>query len=379
MIRFVCLEGYKCFDSVKFDLGGINVFTGYNGRGKSSLFQALLMLSQSVIKSDLRTLEVNGCYVHQDSFDDILCKFPYRNKLTIKVEGEDSSGKSHSLCLTYKKKSRTKGEICGFIYNNKNLFETAADISQIEGAPVKGDKALFNFPPECQNLFRDYSYLSANRLGTSLFEEKNDPESINPLGSEGQNRLSLLQGNKELQSQIGKQIGYIMDGGEIVVMGDNDESPVLNLGFKNIGEKKGDVVFKSINCGFGYSYILSVLILAQTVNSGCLFIENPEAHLHPSAQSRLMQVLCEVCHNKGIQLFVETHSEHIINALRILVVNHESTISNKDIFVYFFNRKFEVEKLNVDEQGQITPWPLGFFDQQENDLAEILRKGLFRK
>ncbi len=379
MIKSVSLKGYKCFESAKFDLGRINVFTGYNGRGKSSLIQALLMLSQSVLKGDLRTLEVNGCYIHQESFDDILSKITQKNQFTIQVEGEDSSGKNHNLRLTYKKKSRTKGEICGFVYNGNNLFETAADLSQLDAKKVKGEKSLFNYPPECHNLFRDYSYLSANRLGVTLYEDKKDPDSVNPLGAEGQNRLSILQGNKDLQEAIGRQISYIMDGGEIVVLGDEDESPVLNLGFKNIGNTPKDVVLKSINCGFGYSYILSILVLAQTANSGCLFIENPEAHLHPSAQSRLMEVLCQACYNKGIQLFVETHSEHIVNALRRLVVIPQSFVSPSDFFIYFFNCDFEINRLTIDEKGQIDPWPLGFFDQQENDLAEILRLGLFKR
>lgn len=374
MIDRISLSSFKCFRNQAFDLTAVNVFTGFNGRGKSSVLQALLMLSQSVVKhNDLKQLEVNGYYVKQDLFDDIVCSEAEGRRVLIDVDGS-IDGVSHSLKLTFAKRSATTGKLVGLVYDGKNFFEEAGDLSNTKEASKQG--FLFNYPLESNALFKDFSYLSANRIGPTLFEEKGELETINPLGAEGQFRLNLLSGKEHLKDELSSIISYIMDGGEIVLNGEDEESPVLSFGFKRIGENND--YFKAVNCGFGYSYILSVLLQVLSSSGGALFLENPEAHLHPCAQSRLMKVICETCLKRGTQLFVETHSEHILNAVRLMSVKKESRLINKDVSLYFFDKDFSVMELHLDEFGQINPWPSGFFDQQEEDLSAILRLGVFR-
>lgn len=375
MIDRLVLSSFKCFSNQAFDFRPINIFTGYNGRGKSSVFQALLMMAQSVERHDsLQTLEVNGCFVHQDLFEDLLNRKANNKELRFVVEGHDADNK-HQLEIGFRKKTSTTGKLFALSYDGVNYFEKAADLSGSDDASKKG--YLFNYPSESNVLFRKYSYLSASRIGPSLYEQKTELDDINPLGSDGQYRLNLLKGNEQLKGQLNEVVSCIMDGGEISINGEDESSPVLSVGFKKIGG--GDEVFKSVNCGFGYSYILSVLIQAIISDGGCLFLENPEAHLHPCAQSRLMRVICDICHRKKTQLFVETHSEHILNAVRLSVVKDETEINDQDVSIYFFDKDFTVTPLIIDSIGQIKPWPVGFFDQQEDDLSQILSLGLFHQ
>lgn len=374
MINSIKLSSFKCFKKQAFDLSAINVFTGFNGRGKSSVFQSLLMLSQSVVKhNDLKTLEVNGCYVKQDLFDDIVFSGADGRRVQIEIGGS-IDGVPHILQLSFAKNSATTGRLVGLVYDGQNFFEEAGDISNMKEASKQG--FLFNYPTESNSLFKDFSYLSANRLGPTLFEGKSELEIINPLGTAGQYRLNLLAGNEGLKTELSSVVSYIMDGGEIVLNGEDEDSPVLSFGFKSIGDNKN--CFKAVNCGFGYSYILSVLLQVLSSNGGALFLENPEAHLHPCAQSRLMSIICETCLKRRTQLFVETHSEHILNAVRLMSVKKDSQLDNKDVSLYFFAKDFSVIQLQMNEFGQINPWPLGFFDQQEEDLSSILSLGLFR-
>ena len=65
MISSLTIDNFKCFSSsTKFDLSALNLFTGYNGRGKSSVFQVLLLLAQSLHRNgNVEKLEVNGDFV----------------------------------------------------------------------------------------------------------------------------------------------------------------------------------------------------------------------------------------------------------------------------------------------------------------------------
>jgi len=94
--------------------------------------------------------------------------------------------------------------------------------------------------------------------------------------------------------------------------------------------------------------------------------------LHPKAQSRIAEFFSKVS-SCGIQVFIESHSEHILNGLRVSVLDPRIRIGNKDLSIQYFNEDFKPEKLEVDGKGKIANWPNGFFDQQEIDLSNIFK------
>ena len=75
MIKEVGLQNFKIFSDKKtFRLDSLNIFAGVNGRGKSTIFQSLLMLAQSVYKNgNIDELAINGSFIHLSQFSDILC------------------------------------------------------------------------------------------------------------------------------------------------------------------------------------------------------------------------------------------------------------------------------------------------------------------
>ena len=109
-----------------------------------------------------------------------------------------------------------------------------------------------------------------------------------------------------------------------------------------------------------------------------MIVENPEAHLHPKAQSNIGFFLGKMA-GLGIQIIVETHSEHVINALRLcsLLPEYEG-FGNKNLSMYFFDRNMTVKNLILEPDGQVSSWPLGFFDQAERDAARIIQLGLLK-
>ena len=375
MITKLTIDNFKCFPHpTTFDLSPLNIFTGYNGRGKSSVFQTLLLLAQSFERNgNIEYLEVNGKFIRLDLFEDLINQ-NNRPDSFIRFILESNAPEYAKVELGYKEQSDRLGEIAELKINEKSYFQQAASISDKD--EEKKGSHLYTYPKEFHNLFADYNYIAADRLGPTSYEEKAEIDKANPIGCNGEHRLNMLSKDKKLQVETSKWINYIMDGGTIEVTGkDNKQSAVLNLLFQTNNEKKG---IKSVNCGFGYSYILPIVIMALTIKKGCIFIENPEAHLHPKAQSRLMELISKKMDNKDIQVFIETHSEHIINSARLCSLKGDSPLTYKDVSIYFFDKDFQIFSLKMDEDAQISNWPSGFFDQQEIDLAEILKLGLFK-
>jgi predicted ATPase len=130
--------------------------------------------------------------------------------------------------------------------------------------------------------------------------------------------------------------------------------------------------YKPTNVGYGYSYVLPIIVAGLVAKPGeILIVENPEAHLHPFAQSILAKFLTLVS-LKDVQVIVESHSEHILNGLRLAV--NTKLIKNEQLSVLYFDREYEryFEKINIDDNGGIDNWPPDFFDQATNDLNQLL-------
>jgi len=106
-----------------------------------------------------------------------------------------------------------------------------------------------------------------------------------------------------------------------------------------------------------------------------LIIGSPEAHLHPMGQSKMGGFLAKIA-AAGVQVFIETHSDHVLNGIRIAVRN--KVIEPKNVAVHFFNNAVDIAvdsarvvSMEVDPQGNLTEWPEGFCDQTEKDLADL--------
>lgn len=375
MINQLKIENFKCFGKeTSFDLSKVNLFVGYNGRGKSSVIQSYLLLCQSLCHyGKLHTLEVNGEYVQLGLFEDLI-NATNDNKAPIRFTflTNQKEGKDVRLAFEEKSDAERLGQVCEFWVDGKNYL--GKEISSLDGKQTldvvfEADR----YPDGVNDIFKNSNYVAADRRGPSLYEEKRDRNANNPVGKNGENVLNSIAKNKKLQEKINYWVDYIMDGGGMKVEGEGKDSAVLslNMTMPNAKDKKR---FKAINCGFGYSYVLSIVVNALTMEKGTLVIENPEAHLHPMAQLRLTELLAKMS-AKDIQIFIETHSEHIVNGFRIYALRKDIDMNHSDLSIYFFDDDYTIKHLNVEANGRIKNWPKGFFDQFEWEMTEIIKLG----
>jgi len=149
----------------------------------------------------------------------------------------------------------------------------------------------------------------------------------------------------------------------------------VNLTYQyTYGENTTDK-YTPLNVGFGITYVLPIIVaILKARPDDLLIIENPETHLHPSAQSQVAE-LCAIASANGVQIIVETHSDHFLNGIR--VATKKNILKAEDSQIYFFRKdknelETKIDKLNIDSEGRVDNWPKGFFDEWDNQLDELL-------
>lgn len=231
----------------------------------------------------------------------------------------------------------------------------------------------------------DLSYLNAERLGPRTMYEAGGTEKIL---SHGENAAFLMEASDleeiripelllleeetsaKFSFQVEQWMSEIMGEMTIDVRTDYDKAST-EMTVKNSLTEWGVVPTLT---GFGISYILPVVVsgLRCSTRPGSVFlVENPEAHLHPRAQSNMGQFLALLAIS-GVQVIVETHSEHIIDGARYAM---GASGNSDDMLVDFFMNEgsfIDVTPITVNQAGELSQWPKGFFDQKQCDLRKLL-------
>lgn len=378
MITHLKIKNFKSHKNTDLDLSKLSVFTGMNGCGKSSVIQSLLLLRQTYLKGRLMDgLDLNKPLCNIGIGNDAL----YRRA----TEGE--------LSFEFFDTKNTQYDF-SFLIDDKALNDSFLKRKEYSDT-ISNDNlkqlALFN---------NNFQYISASRWGgTSNFPKET-------YAAETQKQISLDYGQGELVAQFLDKFGEIdiMDytfGEEKdlsllnqtifwerkispkvtlqIESGKDNNSYTINYGYEGVEDIKPLMNLKAENIGYGISYALPVVVALLSASPGALIlIENPEAHLHPSGQSQLAKLITMVANN-GVQVIVETHSDHIITAIQLACKDHSKDktkgVCNHDVSMYYFynNEKnlLQRDKIEIKECGSIEYQPKGFFDQAEQDMFKL--------
>ncbi len=160
---------------------------------------------------------------------------------------------------------------------------------------------------------------------------------------------------------------------EIEVIKDK-QLPVLALHVKT-----KDFWSNITDVGYGVSLQLPILLQAilsehYTKRGETILIEQPEVHLHPTLQAKFIETLLSMGSKNNY--FIETHSEHIIRKLQVLIKNKQYGLKPEDISIQYFKRdpkKFSVSSHSIDSDGKLNPsFPSGFFDTSYSLVKQLL-------
>ncbi len=369
MIEEVSLRNIKCFSTQKFKFSKLNILTGINGVGKSTVIQSLLLAAQS---TDGAALELNGNLVDIGEYTDLRHERATDDSVAISI--------------------KTDSDESEWGYAHKFKSETVGDTLTLP---------LLNGMGDCVHEIKsDLVYICAERWGPrSNVPINSHNANAHWLGKHGEFTIQFLEAilAGTLRDSDGNSLSTTSDAdprlhesnvGETVfsnvVAWMGEISPNVNINASVVKEAaigysafsfSGSKNFKATNVGFGLSYALSIVTALMSAKKGAVIIlENPEAHLHPRGQSKLGQLMA-LSANAGVQVIVETHSEHIINGARILV--RKKLVAPELINIVFISRndktsQSDVEALVLNEMGQVNNWPIGFFDQQAIDMKTLI-------
>ncbi len=368
MIQEMRIERLKCFIDQIIPLGNITVLTGNNGTGKSTVIQSLLLLRQADEGGSLSNrIPLNGHLVNIGTAADALFAGSQEDTISFSVVYSKWPDQTYSWIMQYDKEAP---------YQH---FMNCSFITKI--------------PPNLDPFIPRLTYLMAERLGPRLTYPMSDlPKEEMTVGSSGeftahclaefgQNPITnpkLVLPNEDglvnltllnqTQLWMRKLIPGVVFNVESIVQADRVR---LETRFYDETSK----YLRPTNVGFGISYSLPIIVAAlMAEEDGTLIIENPEAHLHPASQSQISQFLAKAA-SFGLQVIIETHSDHILNGIRIAV--KENIIAEDKVSVSFFTRGVGFEGNNVNtlkiyKDGGINQWPDGFFDQLEQDLGKLI-------
>lgn len=399
MISAVSVQNFKCYQDARFEFESLNLLTGINGRGKSTAIQPLLLMRQTIEHDRAADhLLLNGSCVEMGTFADLRnASLPRGVDTSILFETRNSP----SLCLKYVLSEPSDDDMTArvsslSIVNQEHpsqRMEYAVGETQLRVAgrmvPLfwrdlwfDHTQEFFPLPANALALFRRIHYVSADRMGPRDFHLRRSFHDFPNVGARGELTANVLlikrddlvrselclstASTRTLIDQVGAWLELVFDGGRVRVKGSD-----ANIAFISLGALDDGPLCRPVNVGYGYSYALPIVVSGLIAREGeVLIVENPEAHLHPFAQSQLARFLALVA-SGGVQVFIESHSDHILNGLRIAV--KDDAISNDALRVLFFEGRERIhhQPIEVGPAGEIEHWPGGFFDQLQLDFSRL--------
>ena len=193
-------------------------------------------------------------------------------------------------------------------------------------------------------------------------------------------KISLGQGKKRrtLEQHVAywlKELGLIHDFHVVRLTAD---SPLYQV---RVQKSAGGPESLITDVGFGVSQILPVLVLCFYAPKGStIILEQPEIHLHPAVQAGLADVLIDAYKRRGVQIIVESHSEHLLTRLQRRIA--EEQLTNDDVGLFFCEDRgscSSITELQVDPYGNISNWPNDFFGDEFGEVAAMTLAGIERK
>lgn len=153
-------------------------------------------------------------------------------------------------------------------------------------------------------------------------------------------------------------------------------SRTAELRYEYIEGREKTNSYKSVNVGFGITYVLPVVAALVSAKPGdMILLENPEAHIHPKGQ-RMLGELIAAAGAGGVQVIVETHSDHVFNGIRVAVKKGRLKSEHTGVFYFYkdINDAYKHKEICpvLDENGRLNEWPEGLFDEWDNALLELL-------
>lgn len=368
MLNRIELENFKCFEVLDLECAPLTLLCGLNGMGKSSVFQGLLALRQSIESGNgpfPDMLLVNGELVNLGTARDVL--FDDANDERIRIALSD--GKIEMSYDVAFKHGDFRDHMVADRETATNVSPDWKDVPPIGGSLMYVDAERVG-PRRLYRLAETFS--RRGNVGTRCELALAHLVSRQDDGLRHDDPRVVGPGSRRMLSVLNHWLSGVSPGAHLQLEEIVDADAVFaRFSFSRSGDVQSRA-FRATNVGFGLSYTLPVLIALLSPRGTLCLIENPEAHLHPQGQVRLAELAVRAT-KAGVQVIAETHSDHFMDGVRVAV--HEGHAEPNDVSFHYFERvdgKSRVVSPRIDSNGRLSEWPTGFFDQREKNLAKLI-------
>ena len=427
MITELSVQNFKSWKNTgQLQIAPLTGFFGANSSGKTSIFQTLLMLKQTAERppdwNGVIDFGDEGSAINLSSFNEVIHRHKSGLSLDLSVSWElpekliIGGGSTLGQALPRTPRSSNRTEISALSFST-TIISAGNDSVAVDGFGYMSDGyeffgivrdsdsqykiicppnhkpqgALSSFPFRCYGIrdgsakVSDTPFLSFERAFKDLFSRihhlrplRQPPRHYYAYGGEhpkgvgqyGEQAIAaLLSGRIQLLS-IDEQVLKWLQQLELIdsyrLQADPDGEKDYEFRLRKY--KDGPEV-RLTDIGLGVFQILPTLALCYYVPEGSILIlEQPEAYLHPKAQADLTDVLIDVVKKRNIQIILETHSEHLLRRLQRRITEKEIPATDTALYFCQVNDGIsEIERLNMDEDGNITNWPQHFFGDEMSD------------
>jgi len=357
MLKSIDIKALKSFKSKTVSLNALTLLSGLNNSGKSTIVQSIRMFGRAS----------KGLSPLLGGLGDV---YELRSKLSaqnesIQVQVEFDSGEFSTLKLSNNGICETPTRCPEILYVGADRFGPRASLplsGKLDPIPRLGDSGEFVI--EYIQAFIDNNYIV--------------PEELEHENSEGVAFEYALNG----------WLSEIAPGVEFEFSTHN-KADVSSLEVNS---------FRPTNVGFGLSYTLPVIAASlgmasylknnstheawiqgwenkKSLDGRLLIVENPEAHLHPQGQTAMGRLLALVAAS-GVQVVVETHSDHVMDGIRLAIM--ESLISSDLVTFHYLSKDndglTQIITPKIDSNAKVDAWPDGFFDQTLKNRAKLAKR-----
>ncbi len=444
MFKQISMKNFKSWrDTGSVPMAPLTGFFGANSSGKSSLLQMLLLLKQTAESNDrnlvLKTGSIQEGYVNLGTVPEIT--FRDSTDMTLNVIWELDEKSSFSVPIP-QDNGNIRVEQLAFetvihaaqhrIYVDRLQYRSGDDLTvdfsrqpnnhytiriDVNGKPpvrAQGRPRVYMKPGKCYSFsdeamryYQDTSYLSDLALqferrfqelyylgplreypqrtytwaGENPIDVGLKGELAVPALLGGRNRKVYPDGRKRYSKLETRVAQWLVD----LDLAHSFETRPLYKGSSEyavwLKRHRQSAEVRITDMGIGVSQVLPVLVLCYYVPEGStIILEQPELHLHPSVQAGLADVFIDCIENRGLQIILESHSEHLLRRLQTRIA--EETYNPDDAALYFCelqNGESMLTSLEINMFGEIRNWPDEFFGDLLGEMVAAFDAGLERK
>ena len=371
MLTRLDLRLFKCFEVLRLPLAPLTLLSGPNASGKSSVLQALVLLHQTMREHEWSTrLALNGAGGRLGTVVDVVDEVHGRTGFEIGVAADEAA--------------------CSWVFDGDRR-EMSMQVTRVsvDGCVTRQPSTLRHLLPPSSDgsvvplaaRLRGLTYITAERVGPQEAYPLEDPYDADLVGAKGERAVSVLHWGRDepvlpmlaLPGAPRKRLRQVEARMRTLFPGcgvDLQQVPQTNAVTLGLRTSDDTGFHRPVHTGFGLTQILPIVVAALSEAAGdIMLIENPEVHLHPAGQALMGEFLADVA-RAGVQVIVETHSDHVLNGIRRAV--KIGRLTPKQVLIHFFRPRSDdgaqVHSPTLDADGNIDVWPEGFFDQFDKDM-----------